>query len=303
MNAVAILNPKAQSGGAAETWTKVRHLLPPGTEVFETERPGHASELTRSALRRGVKSILAIGGDGTINEVVNGFFEAGKPIAADAVLGVIPHGTGSDFRRSLNLPVDAESAAQLLRTAAPRLIDVMHVRYTTLEGMPGERYSINVTSFGMGGAVAARATRFSGWCGGRIAFVIATLQTTAQFSGSHIRLTLDGAQQPERIVTNVAAGNGQYHGGGMWVCPRASLDDGLLDVTVVEHVSLFETIRALPSLYNGRIYDHPKVEFFRAKELRAVSAGPVLIEIDGEPLGKTPVEISVIPRTLRVLAV
>ena len=102
-------------------------------------------------------------------------------------------------------------------------------------------------------------------------------------------------------MTNVVVGNGQYHGGGMWVCPRASIDDGVMDVTLIRDLTLFELVKSLPALYNGRIYEHPKVESYRAKQVHAVSDDLALIEIDGEPLGRLPIEISVLPGAIRVL--
>ena len=147
----------------------------------------------------------------------------------------------------------------------------------------------------MGGAVAARANRSSKALGGQFAFLAATLQTALTFSGNSVTLRLDESKRIEAKITNVAVGNGQYHGAGMWVCPGASIDDGLLDVTVIRYLSLLELARNLPALYNGRIYSHPKVQSHRVKVVHADSREPALIEIDGEPLGRLPIEVSVLP--------
>jgi len=301
MSTVAIVNPKSANGKAAEVWNKVRAHLPGPVKTLETKAPGHGIQLTAEAIKSGAQIVIAVGGDGTINEVVNGFFEAEHLISRDASLAIIPHGTGSDFRRVLNLPFDDKKAAAVIYSGTPRMLDLMKVQYTAQDGMRALRYSINITSFGMGGAVAARANRSSKAFGGRISFLVATLQTALAFAGNSITLTLDGSKTIDAKVTNVVVGNGQYHGGGMWVCPGASIDDGVMEVTLIRNLTLFELIKSLPALYNGHIYGHPKVESYRAKQVQADSEDLALIEIDGEPLGRLPIEISVLPGAIRVL--
>ena len=289
---VAIVNPNSGSGKAAEAWAKVNAFLPGKVETLETKRPAHAIELTRSAIKAGAKTIVAVGGDGTINEVVNGFFEGEREISHEARLVIIPHGTGSDFAKILNLPRDEKKAAAIIHDGEARMVDLLKVRYTNANRSSSLRYSINVTSFGMGGVVAARVKR---------SYLFATLNTALKFRGNSITLTIDGTDSMEERILNVAVGNGQYHGGGMWACPGASIDDGFLDITVVRYLSLFELLKGIPTLYNGTILTHPKVKAYRAKRVEATSNETVLIEIDGEPVGRLPVEISIIPKAVRVL--
>src|SRR5262245_58567644 len=138
---VAIVNPASAAGKTAKHWDRVRKALPDDIDVRHTEFPGHAIELTRSAVQRGAKTVIAAGGDGTINEVVNGLFELGS-VNASATLGIIPLGTGSDLRRSLNLPEDGKEAAFIIQNAVPRLMDVMRVRYTEPDGRTATRFAI-----------------------------------------------------------------------------------------------------------------------------------------------------------------
>jgi len=283
MKVVAIINPKAGSGAAVQ--------LPANAEILQTKARGHAIELTRDALKRGARTIFAVGGDGTINEVVNGLFENEEPLAADAELVIIPRGTGSDFSRVLNRAVPR---------GEKRMIDVMKVRYTATDGTTRVRYSINVTSFGMGGEIAARVNQSSKPLGGRLAYLAATVQTAWSFPGKRVTLQLDNSKTIDANVTNVAVGNGQYHGAGMWVCPGAIIDDGLLDLTIIRYLSLPEIVKSVPTLYGGGIYGHPKVESHRVKHLEAESPEPVLIEIDGEAAGRLPIEISMVPKAVRV---
>src|SRR6058998_1020964 len=219
MTTVAILNPKSANGKTAESWAKVRSHLPGPLEALETKAPGHGIELTAHAIKNGARTIIAVGGDGTINEVVNGFFDGDQLISKETILGIIPHGTGSDFRRILNVPLDEKEAAAVIHSGQPRMVDVMKVRYARMDGTRAIRYAINITSFGMGGAVAARANRSSKPLGGQIAFLAATLQTALTFSGNGVMLELDGTKKIETKITQVAIGNGRYHGAGMCVCP------------------------------------------------------------------------------------
>lgn len=301
MSTVVVLNPHAGRGRAAGAWAAVRGHLPGSAEVLETGAPGHATTLARGALRGGATTIVAVGGDGTLSEVVDGFFERDRPVAPGARLALVPHGTGSDFARSVNLPESAAALAGIIADGVVRPIDVMRVRYTAPDGGIQTRHAVNVVSFGLGGAVAARANRSSRRLGGRITFLVATLRTLLRFSPIAVRLALDAAPVVTATVVQVAVGNGQFHGGGMRVCPEARLDDGRLDVTVVGELSLWELVRSLRRLYDGRIHEHPRVWSARIRRLEADAVEDAPVELDGEPLGRLPLEIAIVPRALRLL--
>ena len=147
MTTIAILNPKSGNGRAGKTWAKVSAHLREHVVTLETQAPGHAIELTADAIKSGATTIIAVGGDGAVNEVVNGFFENGQLISGDATLGIVPHGTGSDFSRILNFPADAKKMAAIIENGERRMIDLLQVRYTRMDGAPALRYSINITSF------------------------------------------------------------------------------------------------------------------------------------------------------------
>src|SRR5436190_18669587 len=206
MQPVAIVNPS--------TGRRKPVALPRGVEILETQAPGHAIQLTRDAIRRGARTIMAVGGDGTINEVVNGFFEEEQLIATDTELAVIA-GTGSDFSRSLNRAVPSGER---------RMIDVMKVRYTAIDGVRPSRYSINVTSFGIGGEVAARVNWPAKGFGGRLAYLAGTLRTALSYSGKFVTIELHKRETIEEKILNVAAGNGQDQGRGSRGWPGARLD-------------------------------------------------------------------------------
>jgi diacylglycerol kinase (ATP) len=298
----AIINPAAGRGGAATAWRHIQAHLTHPVETLETNGPAHASRLTALAIKQGAERIVAVGGDGTINEVVNGFFEQNKLISDRAMLCIVPHGTGSDFIKMLRLPQDHQKAAMLIQEGDPRPVDLLNVRYMEMDGTPVSRYSVNIASFGMGAVVASRVNLSSKLFGRKLSYVLALLRTAMTSSGNSVTISSDSATVIEAKVTSVAIGNGKYQGGGMVMCPRAVMDDGLLDVTLIHFLSVPELIRNLSLLYKGGIYTHPKVQFLRVASLRADSKEPVLIEIDGEPAGRLPVEISVLPRAMRIVS-
>jgi len=298
-----IVNPRSASGRTARRWPglaeEIQRRFQPA-RVLMTERPGHAIEIARGLAGEGFRRILVAGGDGTVNEAANGLIASGS---RETALAVLPLGTGGDFERSLGMPKRAAAAIEALAGAQELLIDAGLATFEAPGGSRQSRYFVNLASFGMGGEVAARAKNFLSPLGGKIAFLYATLGVFATYRPRNVRLWLDGAGQPlERVITNVAVGNGRYHGGGMQVCPRAELDDGWLEVTVIDSLGALELARDLPVLYSDDIYRHPKAHHYRVKQLLAEAAEPTGIEIDGEPLGRLPLEVTVISRALRVLA-
>ena len=304
--AAAILNPRAADGRAAKLWPKISKALEQrlGTvQPLFTERPDQATELTRQALAQGYDLIIAVGGDGTANEVANGFLNDDEPINPNAKLGFIPVGTGSDLQRTLGISSDVDEAAETIARGAPWLIDVGKATLVSHEGKPLSRYFVNLLSFGMGGDVSVRAKKnvFSG-LSGKLAFLYATVAVFLVYRGKTVRVVLDGTPLPsELLIANIAVGNGRYHGGGMQPCPRAVMDDGLLEVTTIRHLGMFEFIRDLPVLYSDDVYQHPRVDHFRATRIRAESDEITRVEVDGEGLGRLPLEITVLPRVLPVL--
>jgi YegS/Rv2252/BmrU family lipid kinase len=300
----AIVNPKSAGGKTGRNWGRIHAGLEKAcgsVSIFKTQSSGHAIDLATQAIRAGHKTIIAVGGDGTLNEVVNGLFADGRPISRGITIGLIPQGTGSDFRRTMQIPLDEPGAIRTIRDGNTIKLDVMKVIYRRPDGSDGTRYAANLTSFGMGGAVATRVNRSTKPLGGTIAFLVATALTTVGFRGNTVALKTDDVELSDVLITNVAIGNGRYHGSGMLVCPKATVDDGLLDITIVEKMSLWELTLNIPMLYNGNIYDHPKVHYHRTRKLSAMSKEPSRIEIDGEPLGTLPLEATIIPGGLRLL--
>ena len=294
-----ILNPKAGSGKTLQVWPRLQPLfegrLGPVKALF-TDAPGHATKLARGAIDSGADLVIAIGGDGTLNEVVNGFFANGKALSEQAAVALLPLGTGGDFKRSAALPESSEEVIRAIAEQQLRRVDVCLARFHSYDGKPLERYFVNVAGFGLGGEVAISAksnflTRYSGTG----AFFWATAVSFLTYRARRVRLAFDEDATLETSIMEVALGNGQFQGGGMQVCPRATLDSGSVDVSVVRKAGFFEFLAALPYLYSGRIYSHPKCDFFRARRILAESDEEVSIQVDGEAVGTLPLEVETVP--------
>ena len=305
--AVAILNPCAAGGATARRWPEFAKAIEGrlgGILTLETKCPGHASELARGALEGGADLVIAVGGDGTINEVVNGFFAADRPVRDSACLGYVPMGTGGDFQRTVQLPTEPAAVAEGLARGRVWPIDVGKIKLVGHGGELVERYFINLASFGMGGDVSIKAKNcWATKIDGKLAFLWATFAVFFQYGGKTVSLKLDDESERRTFtITNVALGNGRYHGGGMHPCPLAVLDDGLLEVTTIDRLNWFELIRDIRVLYSENVYVHPKTKHFRARRIVAESQQVTRVEVDGEALGRLPLEATVLPHALRLIA-
>ncbi len=300
----AVVNPQSAGGKTAREWPQLAAALEsrlgPVVTRF-TGEPGAGIAITRGLLREGFDLIVAVGGDGTINEAANGFFHQDSLVRPQAALGILPLGTGGDFRRTLGIPAAVE-AIETLASGVPTLIDVGKASFRAHSGGQASRYFVNLASFGMGGQVAAQSKNFMSMFGGKAGFFWATVKTFLSYRGRQVSLALDGsATRLPFFITNVAVGNGQFHGGGMRPCPAAVPNDGIFDVTVITYAGALKLLSSISMLYSGEVYSHPKVSHFQAARILAESASATEIEIDGEPLGTLPLEITLLPRQLRVL--
>ena len=304
MKSAVIVNPRSAGGKTGRQWPDLAGALAGRigpVEMRFTERPGHAISIARELLEQGFDRIIAAGGDGTISEVANGFLRDDQPIRPAACLGILPLGTGGDFRRSLGVPRDIREAMDVIAAGVPLRIDMGKAEFTQ-GGQRQNRNFVNLLSFGMGGEVASMAANFLSPLSGTAAFLWATAMALAQYRRKNVRLETDGAESPALFsIYNVAVGNGRFHGGGMQACPTAVLDDGIFEVTVIDYMNLLQVAVDFRVLYSDNVYRHPKVHHLRARKLLAEASEPVRIEVDGEPLGILPLEIAVLPERLPVL--
>jgi len=262
-------------------------------ETLFSERPGHLIELARQAVGDGERLVVAVGGDGTLNEVVNGI------AGSDAELATIPLGTGMDFGRTYGIPTRFEDAVRVALDGTTRTIDAGRVSYRTWEGTDAERWFANVGSVGMSGAVAQRANGMSKALGGRVTFFYALTRVFFEWENTEVRVRLDDGERRGRMHDVIVA-NGVWHGGGMKLAPDAAPDDGSFDVVLIGDVSKLDFLTTAPKLYKGRHVGHPKVEIVRSRVV-AVDAGEHLpIELEGEQVGTTPAVFELVPGALRV---
>ena len=269
-----------------------------------TARADEATEIARNALENGVTRIIAVGGDGTLSEVVNGYFDdRGQAININAAIGLLPSGTGSDFRRSLGRSGSGDSIRTLIN-AKTRVLDTARAEFQDPTGVRASRFFINVASFGLGGDVSAMVNRWRNtlprWIGGSARFAIAAIAALGRYKNVAVSLRVDGREI--KIMSNlIVAANGRFAGGGMLLAPHAELDDGLFDVIVTDNVSRLDVIRELPRIQRGAHLKNPKVTEMRAREVSIDSEAPMAIDLDGEVVGFTPARLTVLPSAIRFL--
>ena len=299
-----IVNPNSANGATGKQWpqmrSKTRNRLGSFDELM-TNGPGHATLLARQTFQSGVDIVVCVGGDGTLNEVINGLMNDKSSLESEVLLGLIPRGTGCDLVRSLPVPLDLNRALDNILSYRNRQIDLGKLTYQDHEGLTSCRYFHNVVSLGLGGEVDDRVNRTTKIFGGFISFIWATLISILFFHKKKIHLEVDDYFDDEVTSWNVAVANGQYHGGGMWVAPGAAINDGLFQITVVGDLSVTEVFWNLPKLYNGKIYEPEKIMKLVGSRVVASSSQTVLLDMDGEQPGRLPVVIEVVPSALRIV--
>jgi len=303
---VVVVNPKSQGGRLGKRWKDIADTIGRAFPFDEaiTAGPGDATRLAREALRGGAERVVAIGGDGTINEVVNGFFDdQGKPIAPEASFAVIPFGTGGDFRRTLGLPTELADAAAVIAANHRRKIDVGRIEFAATGGGRAARMFANIASFGVSGVVD-RLVNESGKRLGRLAFAAASLRATWSYTNQRVQLVFDGTDRVEATINTVAMANGRYFGGGMMVAPHAEVDDGQLDVIAMGDFGFGDLLASGRRLYKGTHLTMEKVTSRRARVVEAEPIEPggvVELDIDGENPGRLPARFEVVPSALWVV--
>jgi diacylglycerol kinase (ATP) len=291
-----LVNPASGNGSTGKRWPELAHRaarLGLEGETLFSERPGHLIELARDAVDGGASLVVAVGGDGTLNEVVNGI--AGR----DVDLATIPRGTGMDFVRTHGIPTKFDDAVRVALTGTPRAIDAGRVRYRTWGGEEAERWFANVGSVGMSGAVAQRANGMSKALGGKATFFYALTRVFLEWENTEVVVRLDDGERRGKMHDVVVA-NGAWHGGGMKLAPNALPDDGLFDVVLIGDVGKLDFLTTAPKIYKGRHVTHPKVDVVRSARVEVDAAERLPIEVEGEQVGTTPAVFEVVPGALRV---
>jgi YegS/Rv2252/BmrU family lipid kinase len=308
---LVIVNPASAGGVTRQAWPQIasdlRTHFGPFRNVF-TKESGEAVVLASEAARKGVKLIIACGGDGTISEVANGILTSGK----DAELGVLPSGTGGDFRRTLEIPSHSRGAARVLRSGRTRRIDVGRVSFIDNDGAPVTRYFMGVASCGMSTQVIERvkergtdwlSINAPQWLSGRLSFGASLFQTAMRSIATRLVVQLDDSQIHHLVVANLCVANARYFGGGMKIAPEANLTDGKFDVVSIGELGALKIVTSAPRVYFGSHLSMSENNHTLAKKVAlkaADSETEVALEIDGELPGRLPATFQIIPHALLV---
>ncbi len=294
---VFLVNPASDNGATGRRWPEIANRAAAAGltgEALLSERPGQLKELARRAVDEGGELLVVVGGDGTVNEVVNGIARREGP-----ELAVIPRGTGRDFVRTYGIAHRLDDALRTARDGRTREIDVGRARFRSWQGEPAEWYFANIASAGMSGAIAKRANETSKALGGKVSYFWATFAVFAQWRTSELTVAV-GAEKRRARMHDVVVANGRYFGGGMMILPDAEPDDGLFDVLLIGSLTKRDLLLTLPKTYRGKHLPHPKAELLRGATVEIEAPEPLPIELDGEQPGTTPARFEIVPRALRL---
>ena len=310
MDTFVAINPHAGGGSVGRAWPELERLLGERIGAFGHILARDHGDITRhvaEAVAAGARGIGAVGGDGTVSEVVNGLGRRDGGIAEGVTLAVVPIGTGGDFARQFGISADPEIAVAAILAGKTRAIDIGRVRFVDADGRPDMRLFANIASFGISGLVDREVAALSArqWLNGTAAYFLATVFAIIGHRTQRIRLRLDDDPAAEIDTALVVAANCRYFGGGMMIAPDADPTDGALDVIVLRGASKWTLLKDFSLVYRGRHRDHPQITMTRARRMVAEPApdnrgGPVLLDIDGEAIGRLPATFEVLPGALSV---
>ena len=301
----AIVNPCSANGKTGRLWPEVLGEITQKAGPIDYELTtgiGDATKVTKNALRDNYKRIIAVGGDGTINEVVNGFFDNDDLLNPEAILSVLPLGTGGDFIKSFSQSKNLDDKIKELQLNRTKKIDVGKLSLVNHDGEKIIRYFINIASFGMGGEVDQRVNRFKLFkkLGGKPTFLLATYATLLFYRNKKIRLRIDDHFDQQLTIRNVAIANGQFFGGGMKIAPFAELDDGIFDIVIIGDLSRSQIVLHTPKIYKGTHLNVTGLTALQGKKIIAESEEEVLLDIDGEAPGRLPATFEVVPKAINL---
>ena len=310
MSAFVVVNPRSGNGRTGRDWKAIERALSaiyPSMSVGFTRQRGEAAQLVRYALREGHLEIVAVGGDGTINEAVNGMFDLDGSTPPDSVFAFLTSGTGGDFRKTFGIEAGIDGGIQRLKRASIRAIDAGRVSCLTRAGEPTLRYFVNIASFGMSGAIvdAVNRARIAKLFGGSFAFAFHSALGMLRYRNRAVRLIVDGVEDEIASIATVAVANGKYFGGGMQVAPGALVDDGYFDVVVMGGAPKGQSLAEMRLIYSGEHIKKPHVRVLRGGHVVVAPVAetrgkPVLIETDGEAAGRLPATFEILPRALNL---
>ena len=299
----AVINPLSSNGRTGKEWPRFEKTIKDDGITFDweyTKHPLHATEITRNALKTGYNTIVSVGGDGTMNEVLNGFFENGNQINKEACLTVFSRGTGCDFIRTLGMENSVENLISTLKNENSITCDIGTCSFIKYDGEKTKRYFLNVSDVGIGGETTYRVNRNSKALKGFLSFLIGTVSTIIVYKNKNLNIIIDDEIQINERINTVIIANGRYFGGGMHVAPLAKIDDGMFDIIILGDFTKAELIANFPKIYKGTHLEFHKVRRYLGKSIKVSSPDKALVELDGEQPGTIEAEYQIIPKGIRV---
>ena len=300
-----IVNPKSGRGKGIKAWPRIEKTLQSIDCTYTcefTQSKFHASEIVQKGIENGNKRIIAIGGDGTLHECLNGIYTQQHIDPKEITLGIYPVGTGNDWIKSHPVPRKFDEWIAYFKNGRTVYHDVGKVMFQK-EDQTEARYFINIAGLGFEAAAVERACRKGNeLLGGKIYYLLVVAKTLFSYKSQKMKIAIDN-EVIEGSKFCVTVGINKYNGGGMQLLPKADSADGLFDVAVIDDISVGEVLINLPKLYNGKIVDHPKVKSTRAQSIKISSNEEVMIEADGEFLGATDAQFEIIKQGLKIMVV
>lgn len=300
---LVLVNPNAGIGKGKKDWGKISQIL--NEQGFDyhpvfTERKLHAIELVTQHIAQGYRNIIVVGGDGTMNEVVNGVFSQQEVTTTAITLGMVSIGTGNDWVRTYNIPLDYQQAIEIIKRGNTLEQDAGIVQYANGQ-QTFKRYFANMAGLGFDGLVAKK-TNADKEKGSSIPmlYLVNLVSSMFSYNSTNIRINIDGHEIKARVFS-IGVGIGQYNGGGMMQAPEALPNDGLLDLTIIKHISVFSIIANLRRLYDGKIRKVKQVVLLTGKNIRIESDVQIPLETDGEYLGHSPFEFNIVPKSIKII--
>lgn len=297
-----VFNPASAGGKAGENKNRILSELSGqfGNKFeFSVTLSGiDAERIAKEAAESGYDVIIAVGGDGTVNQVVNGILQSSGHRSSQTKLGIISFGTGKGFSQSLGLPKDIASQIKLIKNDVSRFVDIGKINF---EGKDSARYFINELQFGIGGKVNESISPLTKKMLGRFAFGFEAVKTLLNYRASEIKIEHEQISEMENVIGVIIA-NGSYTGGGMKLTPAARLNDGLFDVLIIEDMPLTARLNSFSKIYSGRHIGLPAFKLFRTRELRFSYGNGLSVESDGELIHGKCISSEVIPSALSIIS-
>ena len=305
---LVVVNPMASVGKSGKDWPVIRQKLDDAGIDFDdilTEYPRHAIEIVRNAIvEKGYRKFISVGGDGTNNEVINGIFTQDVVPTNDITMATIPIGTGNDWRRTFNIPLEYDDVIEIIKTGNVFVHDIGKLTYYN-DGDPKTRYFLNAAGTGLDEMVCSSTNLMKQQGkGGTIRYLISVVKCLFKYKITHVQVTVDDEMVFDDNILSLSVGNCRYNGGGMMMMPNAIPDDGLLDVTVIRKVSIFKFAANVKNIYDGSfIHKIKEVQTFRGKKIRIVSIPPhsLMVETEGENLNNSPFDFEILPKAINMI--